>query len=259
MKKITSITIDQQRCTGCGLCVSDCVAKNLYLIDGRAAYKSSVCMECGHCFAICPAEAIDMPEYDTVDCRELGSLAEIDSDKLLLAMKSRRSIRQFRDEPVEEEKLLKVIEAGRYAPTAKNSQDISYIVLQDSLAQMETAAGTLFQRLQKKAGALSAPLKDVVIDEHFFFKGGKAAILTVSQSPLDAGLASSYMELMAESLGLGVLYSGFFVAAVRLGKEIRQELGLDKEEQVVSCLVLGYPDVGYQRIVPRRPAKIKMK
>ncbi|MFQ9892771.1 MAG: nitroreductase family protein [Emergencia sp.] len=75
----------------------------------------------------------------------------------------------------------------------------------------------------------------------------------------DAGLASSYMELMAESLGLGVLYSGFFVAAVRLGKEIRQELGLDKEEQVVSCLVLGYPDVGYQRIVPRRPAKIKMK
>ena len=65
------------------------------------------------------------------------------------------------------------------------------------------------------------------------------------------------MELMAYSLGLGVLYSGFFVAAVKFNKKLSSMLGLDRGGKLVSCLVIGHPDVSYERIPPRKDAKIK--
>ena len=61
------------------------------------------------------------------------------------------------------------------------------------------------------------------------------------------------MELMAESLGLGVLYSGFFVACTRLSRKLRKMLDLPKGHKVITCMVIGYPAVKYQRIVPRKP------
>lgn len=63
------------------------------------------------------------------------------------------------------------------------------------------------------------------------------------------------MELMAESLGLGVLYSGFFCACTRLSRKLRKLIKLPKGKKVVTCMVIGYPAVNYQRIVPRKPLK----
>jgi len=48
------------------------------------------------------------------------------------AINTRRSIRAYQDRPVEEEKLLKVLEAGRLAPSAKNMQDWKFIVVRDN-------------------------------------------------------------------------------------------------------------------------------
>jgi len=45
--------------------------------------------------------------------------------------------------------------------------------------------------------------------DSFFFKGAPLVIIVSARNEVDAALASSYMEIMAESLGLGVLYSGF--------------------------------------------------
>lgn len=259
MERIISVRINKNLCTGCGQCVADCVASNLKIEDGKAVCRSEICLECGHCFAICPAGAVEMPAYDTDGCDCLGDMAEFDADRLLLAMKSRRSIRQFKKQKVEAEKIQKILEAGRCAPTAKNAQPNSYIIIDEKMEQMEETARRTFEHFQKKAGALSESLANMQMTEDFFFKGGAQAILIVSESDLDAGLAASYMELMAEALGLGVLYSGFFAGAARLSKEIRQELELGKSDKVVCCLVIGYPDVSYRRTAPRRPLRIKQK
>ena len=58
---------------------------------------------------------------------------------------------------------------------------------------------------------------------------------------------------MAESLGLGVLYSGFFVMCSRISRKLRKLIRLPKGHKVVTCMVIGYPAVKYQRIVPRKP------
>ena len=82
-------------------------------------------------------------------------------------------------------------------------------------------------------------------------------IVVSSKSEVNAGLASSYMELMAESLGLGVLYSGFFVICAKLNSKIKGMLDLPKGDKAVTCMVIGYPNVTYQRIAPRRALKLK--
>ena len=65
------------------------------------------------------------------------------------------------------------------------------------------------------------------------------------------------MEIMAESLGLGVLYSGFFVICSKMSRKLKKLLELEKGYEVVTCMVIGYPDVKYQRIVPREDLKVK--
>ncbi len=67
----------------------------------------------------------------------------------------------------------------------------------------------------------------------------------------------SAMELMSESMGLGVLYSGFFRACADVSEELRKLLDLPEGHKVVTCMVIGCPAVKYQRIVPRKALKAK--
>ena len=93
------VVIDKEKCIGCGKCVKDCVSFSLYLDNGKAALRKG-CIECGHCFAVCPVGAIDMPSYDKSGCESFASMTDIDSDLLLQAMKSRRTIRHYKTHPL---------------------------------------------------------------------------------------------------------------------------------------------------------------
>ena len=260
------IIIDVNRCIGCGSCVKDCVANHIALEHGKAKVLSDSCIECGHCYAICPTKAISMPDYDCSDCDEVGSFGRFDADEMLLAMKSRRSVRVFKPEPVTEEQIRKIIEAGRYAPTATNMQNISYTVLTgESLAAVERECVGFFRKALNLLG-LFVPAAKREIDDHFFFFQAPAVILvTAEKSPKDlfgcdinGGLASAYMEIAAESMGLGVLYSGFTVINARMNSRVKKILKLGKKEKPIACLVLGYPDVQYRRVPPRKAAKINV-
>ena len=82
-------------------------------------------------------------------------------------------------------------------------------------------------------------------------------IIVSGKDDVNAALASSYMEIMAESLGLGVLYSGFFRVCAGISGKLRKLLELSKGHKVVTCMVIGYPSVKYQRIVPRKDLQMK--
>ena len=52
------ITIDAERCTGCGACLEVCPTGALYLVDGKATVDGTLCHECEACLATCSTEAI---------------------------------------------------------------------------------------------------------------------------------------------------------------------------------------------------------
>ena len=250
------IAVNKEKCIGCGLCVKDCPSTYLHIEDGVAQTSTGGCLECGHCYAICPQGAITMTNYDCTE-EAVVPMTEISADTLLAAMKSRRTVRQFTDQAVEPEKVEKILEAGRYSPTGGNSQNVMYTILGSKQAEAEEICVELFRKGTSLPSHFKAFSERFNITDDFFFKGAPLVILVSSRSSVDAGLASSYMELMAESLGLGVLYSGFFVMCTRFSRKLHKLINLPKGHKAVTCMVIGYPAVKYHRIVPRKPLQSK--
>lgn len=249
------VIINKETCIGCGSCVADCVAGFLEIRDGKAVTKDAGCIGCGHCYAICPVNAVTMP--GTEDGGEVVSMTEFDSARLLQAMKSRRTIRQFLPDRVEPEKVQMILEAGQYCPTATNSQDVAFTILGSRQDQIEEICVNFFRKGLGAAGKVSDLAKNMEIDDHFFFKGAPLVIVVSAKNKGNGNLASSYMELMAESLGLGVLYSGFFIASAALLGKVKSLLNLPQGHKAVTCMVIGYPKVKYHRVPGRKTITVQ--
>lgn len=253
------VIIDKEKCIGCGKCIKDCVSGKLSLVDGKAEYMYDHCIQCGHCYAICPVGAVTMSNYKDFEEEKSFDVTKIDSDELLSAMKSRRTIRNFTDKEIPIEDIEKIIEAGRYCPTGTNAQDFAFTVLRKSLPEVEKECVKFFRLAIKAASPVKKYIGNVTIDDNFFFKGSSSVIIVSSKGNTSACLASSYMELIAATMGIGVLYSGFFVAASKLNPKVKKMLHLPDGHSPVTCLVLGYPDVKYERIPPRNKAEIRFE
>lgn len=264
------VNIDKKKCIGCGMCVKDCFPDNLFLNEGKAEVKGR-CMQCGHCIAVCPVNAVTISDYPMEEVKEYSKEEfSFSSDNLLNFIKFRRSIRHYKVKPIEKEKIEKVLEAGRYTATGSNMQDVSYVVVQDSLEELkplvwESIYEFALANLEEK-GIIGAYAPRWVKMYEEYKRGGKdllffeAPVLVVvtALSPLNGGLASSSIELMANAEGLGVLFSGFIERAIKNSNEVKRFLGITKKE-VISCMLMGYPDIIFKRTVPRKKASINWK
>ncbi len=59
-----TITVDASLCNGCGLCVKDCTYGLFAVSGGKAEHAQRECLECGHCVAVCPQNAVSMSGFD---------------------------------------------------------------------------------------------------------------------------------------------------------------------------------------------------
>lgn len=250
------VTIDKDKCVGCGLCKSDCVGMVIDIVDGKAVKGDKGCIMCGHCEAICPQNAVTLEGFDD-KVEEYEEQVRLNPEELLGAIKTRRSIRNFTSEKVPEEVIQMILEAGRLAPTGTNAQGTSYVVLEKNLNACEKIAVKMFGGLLN-AGKLVIPaLKSMELDEHFFFKKAPLAIVICGRDKVSASLAAQNMAFMAEANGLGVLFSGFFTVCANRNDNIRKYMGVDKRQKAVTTLVIGYPAVKYRRTAHRKNADVK--
>ncbi|MGL4737532.1 MAG: nitroreductase family protein [Cellulosilyticaceae bacterium] len=255
MKQEHIIQVDTKLCIGCGLCKKDCPVNNILMQDKKAVIKDQGCIKCAHCAAICPKAAVTLTGFDEAPIA-LSSQPTLDPNDLLMALKARRTIRQFKNKTVPLEIVQQVIEAGRVTPSAKNAQDVSYIILGEGKEKYEAVAVQFFRRMKPAISLVMKSAKEVTIDEDFFFKKAPVVVLVVTKDKISGALAASNMALMAESNGLGVLYSGFFTIVANRSRKLRSLLGLKSKEKVVTTLVMGYPDVNYKRTAQKESAVI---
>lgn len=262
------IVIDRERCIGCGLCVKDCPANKLKVEEGKAVYTPE-CIQCGHCVAVCPRKAVSIPEYDMDDVEEYDAdTFTVDPENLLHALKFRRSIRNYKDRRIENEKLEKILDAGRYAPTAKNSQGTRFIVLEKEL---ETFRDLLWEQVPDLADKMKETAPHYAMLFKFLYRRRKkdpkddllffnapTCILIATDNPLDGGLAAAGMEHMAVAEGAGVLYSGYLQRIIEASPVLKEWLGIP--DTAVACfMLLGYPAVTYRRTAPKKIADVERR
>lgn len=144
MKEEHIIEVNKNFCIGCGLCKKDCPANNIIIKEKKAVIKDQLCIKYGHCEAICPKAAITLTGFKE-KAMEFTEQTTLNPNELLMALKTRRTIRHFKNKEVSSEIVEKIIEAGRLTPSAKNAQDISYIVLDENKGKYEEVAVQFFR------------------------------------------------------------------------------------------------------------------
>jgi len=144
------------------------------------------------------------------------------------AIQKRRSIRNYLPKEVEEEKLRKVLEAARLAPSAKNRQEWRFIVVRDKEKREELVR----EASPHQPFMLSAPVIIVAyaLDKDYVMKCG------VPAHYIDIAIALTHIHLQAVEEGLGTCWIGSFHQ-----DKVKEVLNLPKEAEVVQLMTLGYP------------------
>jgi nitroreductase/NAD-dependent dihydropyrimidine dehydrogenase PreA subunit len=287
------IEIDRDLCNGCGLCVTVCPTGTMSLREDKATASGEESIFCGHCEAVCPQEAIRIHEID----KEMSQYKTFTTEKqwlppgkyntslLVQLMASRRSCRNFTDQPVERALLEDLMKIGITAPSGTNSQSWTFTILPQKKAVQPFAerVASFFERLNTTAektllrmflkligkGELDAyyqgyyrKVKEAIDEWHGsgkdpLFHGSTAAILVGSKPGAscpaeDALLATQNILLAAHSMGLGSCLIGYAVAAMKRDPSIQRSIGIPAEEEIHAVIALGYPDEVYQRITGRK-------
>lgn len=262
------VQINEALCTGCGMCAKDCIAFRIKVENNKAVY-SGECLNCGHCVAICPANAVSIPEYDMDDVETYDrETFALNPEAVLHTIKFRRSIRDYKAKPVEQEKLNAIAEAGRYTATAKNNQGSCFIFIKDDVPRLKELVWSHIDKLTDKSfkdipkellpfAGFNKRRKENPADD-YLFRNAPVVLFITSDWPLDAGLAAQNMELMAVSLDLGMLYNGYLCRIADENAELKKWLGIE-EKHIKACMLLGYPNVSYKRTAPRDKANILWK
>ena len=158
--EVTTI-IDQDLCTGCGICVDVCPLDTISLQGDKAVVTGNTSLNCGHCMAACPEEAITVKAIDQswsmfstfkADHRWMRQ-GDFDTAQLVRLIASRRSCRNFKDKPVDRSILEDLVKIGITAPSGTNCQLWTFTVLptRQSVQALAERVAQFFERLNSMA------------------------------------------------------------------------------------------------------------
>jgi len=257
------ITVNKELCVKCEQCIKECPVS--YLKRGKNGPEErteATCTACGHCVAICPNSAIDNKRTPLVGQIEIkNSSIKFNAQQAGQFLRSRRSIRNYKDQSVSKDKLMELIDLARFAPTSRNSQGISFVVVQNKKL-LEKAIEITIQMIE--VSPLRYLVEEAVKDYREYgvdsvFRGASNLIIAVSDNNLleardNATSCLTYLELYAPSLGLGSCRVGIFEHCASIENSPLLDLfNIPKEKKIVAAVIVGYPKYHYKRLADRNP------
>ena len=291
--------VDAETCTHCGLCIENCPFKAWEKGEDNIPKMKDVyaCFSCYNCMIACPVEAISIVESYHVDTGFWATSPHLLPPKLPLEPKDadghpdewntieravfeRRSVRNFKDTPVPDALIRRVLEAGRFAPSAGNCQPWRFFVItnRDLIRAMdETAIANISgiynmyqddERVKNLEATVTA--SPGVADPRVII-GGMGSVAKKYLPPslnapcvillaaderaiggpqMSIGICGQNMNLVANSLGIKACWVGFLTGAAN-SPPVAEKIGLEPPWRVITTMVMGYPKFKQEGIVPR--------
>lgn len=149
---------------------------------------------------------------------------------------SRQSDRKYSDKPVEKEKLDRIIEAGRMAPSACNAQPWKFIVVTEPMLIGKISEAASAKLIGMNTFVSQAPVQLIVVREkpNMSSKVG-STIKNKDYSLIDIGIASENICLQARAEGIGSCIIGWFDE-----KMLRKLLAIPRSKRVELIITIGY-------------------
>ncbi|MBN1108344.1 MAG: nitroreductase family protein [Bacteroidales bacterium] len=287
------ITIDDSLCTKCRVCAEICPNGIFRTETGLTTVRPErvqLCVSCGQCMAACPESAIQVDGLDY--SRDFSDLPENDDadvhfDKLI---RSRRSVRSFKDKPVPRDKLEQIVSAVTFSPPSFPPIKTALVVVQDkqmireSLPYMVDLYDKLLKGLKHPVAKFFikkevGPYRMRTIQNHIipmfsiklpFMKDGTEDSITRNAPAMilfhadrnsenyrtDIYIALAYALLKAHSLGLGATAIDLIPPAIEKSPRLKILFRIPDQNEVVAAMILGYPKYKYRRAINRQLSSV---
>jgi len=268
------LVVDENKCKKDGICAAECPMAIIKLKDGPGFPQivpggEPFCITCGHCVAVCPHGALSHTQVPLEDSPPIKKELTINTEQAVQFLRARRSIRFFKNQPVDKAKIRQLIELARYAPTGSNAQEVEWLVVNDPVKIRKFAEQTvdwmraLLQKNPQAPAASYLPLIVAAWDAGYDAVLRSAPCLVVASAPeasgtgmVDISLALCYLELAATTFGLGTCWAGLLQGALLASSPLREAIGIPAGHTHHYPMMLGYPKARYFRLPERKPPKI---
>ena len=271
-------TIDNNKCKRDGICADECPF-GLIEINDKDSFPAPVkgadeyCINCGHCVAVCPHGAISLKTMTPEECRSVKTGLMISDEQAEQFLNTRRSIRAYKDGPVAKEKLERLIDVAKYAPTGRNIQPVRWIVVydRDEVRRLEGMAVEWMRYIIKEQeqfasmmnrqqiiGLWEADKKTPITcgAPHMIVAYASKDLITSQDACI---IAMTYIDIAAPAFGLGTCWAGYFNAAARFWPQMQKALKIPEGFLTYCSMMAGYPKYKYQRIPVRNKSQISWR
>lgn len=291
-KETANIEIDYGSCNSCGICVEVCKDFTLVMESGKPVINKHPlfgCFGCGQCAAVCPNGSI------MVHGRELSAEDFIKQpDKatrtgyyaLYNSMLSRRSIRDFKQRPVDSSIADKILKAAVTSPMGIPPSDVGVLVFNSTESVRQFSFEFIDEAVKMKKyfsplllGMMKPFMKkaDYALSKYFllpllkFFEKSRSenknyllydAPLAMYfynsgyADPVDPAIPATYAMLAAHSMGLGSCMIGSIAPFLKHMKKIKKKYGLSESSKDGIFIIFGYSKYQYMKAIERSFARV---
>ncbi len=150
--------------------------------------------------------------------------------KVLDVIQKRRSVRKYKEDPIPEKDLMRVLEAARLAPSGKNFQPWKFIIVKDKVLKEKLAKASAGQFFMAEAPII---IVGCGFPDNCYAHMGRY----MKSWSVDVTIALEHLILQAQEEGLGTCWIGSFEE-----EEVKAILNIPENVKVLALTPLGYPD-----------------
>jgi len=280
-------------CTGCGTCVEVCPNDVLVVARGKASTdpaRAQRCFHCGGCVLVCPNGALALEDVPANDLLPLEQ-PDFGYPQLLAFLRARRSVRLFKDRPVEREILEQVLEAASTAPMGFPPHTTEVLVVdqrpeldrlfeavrkgyEEMLAAYRNPITRQIVRLSAGAEdfhAIQTHVAEIAADanerfrksgeDRYTYRAPAVMLFHAGRRGIsywtNAVIVATYAMLAAQALGLGATLLDIVAPIINRSSGLKRRWSIPKDNEIVIALVLGYPKLRFARGIRRRLKSVR--
>jgi ferredoxin len=283
--------VNQEKCKKCKLCIDICPVNMIGIDeDGLVNFipeRENICLECGQCMAVCSTDAVKIAKYtyenDFIDLPENN----VTYQKYIDFISTRRSVRNFKNKPIEKELIEKILASLNFAPYGAEPDKVE-ITIVNNLKKIEKSLHLIENFFDNIVKWLDSPIISRIIKhkkgietfntiknhlypmsklENYKLKYGDritrgAPALLIFHADKGAEehtnnslIYATYLMFAIHSMGLGGTMNGIIPAAINKDKEIKQMFNIPEQHEAIISIMFGYPKYKYQKTVKRETKK----